>query len=211
MNIKVKPGVRFGRLVAVSRTRQTTHTSKPRWIWQFKCDCGETIEREAALVLSGHTVSCGCYNAQRRTESRTHGEAHHKNHTPEYRTWASMLARSKPRDTKTCRDYGGKGIGVCPQWEHSFEQFLKDMGRKPSPRHSIDRIDNSKGYSPENCRWATPQEQSRNKKNNIHLTFLGKTQLACEWAEELGINRKTIYDRLKYGWTTEQVLTRPPK
>jgi hypothetical protein len=90
-----------------------------------------------------------------------------------------------------------------------FTNYYSDMGPRPSPKHSIDRIDNNGNYCPENCRWATQTEQNRNQRNNRLLTFNGKTQCVTAWAEETGINRDTIDKRLKLGWTVEDVFTTP--
>jgi hypothetical protein len=105
--------------------------------------------------------------------------------------------------------YGARGITVCERWK-AFENFYADMGPKPSPKHTLDRINGTGDYEPGNCRWATPHEQQRNLKNNVRLDFDGQSLTAGEWSERLGINAKTIearYQRL--GWTAEEALTRP--
>jgi len=117
-----------------------------------------------------------------------------------------MKARCLRKTHKQFAHYGGRGITVCPQW-YDFPQFLADMGRKPTPGHSIDRIDNSKGYSPENCRWATKTEQNRNHRGNHMLTLNGETHCIQEWAEITGIRHTAIRVRLQRGWTVEKALT----
>lgn len=104
--------------------------------------------------------------------------------------------------------YGGRGITVCERWQ-SFEQFLEDMGPRPSDAHSIDRIDGNRGYEPGNCRWATKKEQSRNMRRNRMLTLKGVTKPLAAWADTSGINHKTILARLRGGWTIEDALTVP--
>lgn len=107
--------------------------------------------------------------------------------------------------------YGGRGITVCDRWKNSFENFLSDMGIKPKGT-SLDRIDSTKGYLPENCRWATFKQQANNTKANVRLTHNGKTLTLTEWAEEIKINPKTLWTRLfMYKWTTERALTQKLK
>jgi hypothetical protein len=102
--------------------------------------------------------------------------------------------------------YGGRGIRIDPRW-NSYERFLSDMGRRPSKRHSVHRVDNDGDYSPENCVWALPKEQSRNTARSRKLTALGKTQTIAEWAEETGINYGTIWSRVsQYGWDAERAV-----
>jgi len=110
-----------------------------------------------------------------------------------------------PRD-KRFADYGGRGITVCDAWADSFEAFVQDIGLAPSLDHQIDRIDNSKGYSPENCRWATRKEQGNNKRNNRRLTICGVEGTLGDWAEVSGIASSTLARRVRYGWQGEQLL-----
>jgi hypothetical protein len=105
--------------------------------------------------------------------------------------------------------YGGRGISVCPPWENSFQEFFKDMGQRPSPQHWLDRIDNSKGYSPENCRWAIAKEQARNRRDNRTLTLDGKSMTMAGWSEFTGIAACTIRMRLERGWSLADALNKP--
>ncbi len=142
-----------------------------------------------------------------------------RGYTLTYKTWSSIKYRCCNVKAKRFHDYGGRGITLCAGW-HDFGNFLADMGEKPEGT-SIDRIDNDKGYwcgrceeclannRIKNCRWATPKEQCNNRKNNLPLTFNGKTQTVAMWAGELGINPITIYSRLRLGKSTEQALIRP--
>ena len=136
---------------------------------------------------------------------KTHGQTG----TPEYHCWEAMIQRCTNPKHKQFTEYGGAGILVCERWK-TFENFFLDMGRRPTPKHQIDRFPNqSGGYEPSNCRWATLKEQHRNKKSNRNLTFKGKTQCIMAWAEELGLTWDTIFKRLKNGWTIERTLSTP--
>ncbi len=119
-----------------------------------------------------------------------------------------MRGRCRDPRNKCFANYGGRGITVCERWS-DFAAFLADMGPRPSLEHSIDRIDNSAGYSPENCRWATKSDQMRNTRRNNNLTFRGETLCVSAWAERVGIARRTLLSRIKLGWSVERVLTAP--
>lgn len=120
----------------------------------------------------------------------------------EYHTWAGMKVRVREYPT-----YIAKGIKVCDRWLESFDNFFKDMGKAPSRKHTLDRIDNNGNYCPENCRWATTKEQNNNYSQNRVIEFNGKTMNVTQWAEFLGISRHRIYQRLNKGWSVEKALT----
>jgi hypothetical protein len=107
------------------------------------------------------------------------------------------------------QSYGGRGISVCDRWLNLFENFLADMGRKPSPTHSLDRINNDGNYEPENCHWATRAEQARNKQNTFRVTCRGVTKSVADWCEERRISVTLVKWRLGHGWTTEEALDTP--
>lgn len=123
-----------------------------------------------------------------------------------YRTWANMIKRCNYIHYQYYNDYGGRGIKVCQRWR-KFENFLKDMREPPSDEHTIDRVDNNGNYCKENCRWATRKQQQRNKRNNRMITFNGRTQCLSAWAEELGINHRTLRSRFFLGWSVKKALT----
>ncbi len=126
----------------------------------YKCDCGKLFKTKTYYIASGHTKSCGCYQ-KRFPNRRIHGEGQHE--TAEYRAWASMKRRCQNPNVKDYKDYGGRGIKVCQSWNW-YPYFLGDMGRKPTKRHSLDRINNDGNYEPSNCRWATPHQQATNRR-----------------------------------------------
>ena len=130
---------------------------------------------------------------------------------PLYRTWLMMKQRcGNPRFPKYA-SYGGRGIAVCQRWLHDFGAVLADVGTRPSPRHTLERVDNDGPYSPENVTWALPQRQGRNKRNNVKVSYRGETLCLIEWAERTGIDISTLSYRFRRGWSPEAALTTPPK
>lgn len=149
-------GMRFGRLVVIRRSG----TRKAFALWECQCDCGNLCDiRSDSLKTT--TRSCGCIAVE---TSTVHGDASGGKVSTEYRSWASAINRCSNPENNAWADYGGRGITVCERWRSSFPAFLEDMGRKPTPRHSIDRVDSDKGYEPGNCRWATKKEQANNRR-----------------------------------------------
>lgn len=131
--------------------------------------------------------------------------ANQKKACPDYGVWCGMLYRCRNSRDK---NYGGRGIAVCERWQGrgGYHRFIEDMGPRPSPSHTLDRIDNSKGYCPENCRWATPKEQNRNMRTNRFITFGGETKCVVDWAEEAGLRPWTLIRRLDRGWPMNKAL-----
>ncbi len=194
--VKDLTGLPFGRWTVVE------FHSIDKWrsaCWLCRCQCGTTAPVRGAHLTSGLSTQC------KRCRRATHGQAG----ASEYTTWQSMLQRCCNPNNCNYKRYGDRGIRVCGRWQKSFANFLADMGPRPSSRHSIDRIDNSLGYSKDNCRWATTKEQSRNTRSNHKVTHDGKTMCLAEWAEETGIARHNLQHRLKQGWSVERALTEP--
>ena len=134
---------------------------------------------------------------------------HGKNHTPEYAVWNRMIERCTNQNHKSFNDYGGREIKICKQWRESFESFYADMGPRPSPEHSIDRINNDGNYEPGNCRWATRVQQGQNKRNNHRVTINGTTKSLMQWCHDIGISYATVYHRVRDGLSIEDAITIP--
>lgn len=200
-------GQRFGRLTVTRRHPHNTAADKARWV--CLCDCGQETVSVAGNLRSGHKLSCGCAHREH-LESGAASKTHGLSRTPEHNRWKAMIKRCyNPNDSSYAR-YGGRGVTVCDTWRNHFEAFLADMGTIPSPRHSIERRDNSEGYSPENCYWATPLQQARNTSRNRLLTFQGETKPLSEWCDRLGLKYQVVFSRIhSYGWTVEDALTIP--
>jgi len=134
---------------------------------------------------------------------------HGMSETPEYRAWGDMKDRCFNPNHKQYSDYGGRGITICDRWLNSSQNFLADMGTKPSPKHSLDRIDNNADYSPKNCRWATKAEQQNNTRYNRLITIGCVTLTIAQWTEKKGYGKNVIYNRLKAGWSEYRAVMTP--
>lgn len=198
-------GRRFGRLVVLGVDPDRRGCGPYRW-W-CRCDCGQPASVDGAKLRSGHTSSCGCLHRERTGD--THRKHGHSQRSPEYNIWNHMRQRCQNTSNPSYDRYGGRGITVSERWG-SFENFYADMGPRPSPEHSIDRIDNDGPYSPENCRWATQGEQNRNRRDNVWLTYQGRTMVVADWAAIVGMPPQMLHSRVRAGWPTERLLTEPP-
>lgn len=194
-------GKRFGSLTVMSRDPNR----KSYWLCQ--CDCGQETSVFHSNLQREHTRSCGCLGSRQTIGNRV--RKHGMTRAPEYKPWKSILQRClNPRDA-AFKDYGGRGITVCESWQHSFESFYADMGPRPTPEHSIDRIDNNLGYGPSNCRWSTQTEQCNNKRNNRIVEYLGEQMTLTEASIRAGLRPGTVIMRVHTGWTVERALTTP--
>lgn len=188
-------GKRVGILTIICEAPQR---SRERY-WLCRCDCGNE-KPVASAVLTRGVKSCGCLTAQ---ILRSHAVTHGMHGTTVHARWERMMQRcARPGR------YTDLGIRVCERWQ-VFEHFLADMGEPPTPAHTLDRIDNSKGYESGNCRWATMREQQNNRSNNRLIQAFGRTQTLQQWADEMQINQTTLGDRLSRGWPIERALKEP--
>lgn len=197
-----RTGLQYGWLTALEHVASRLHNGSA--IWRCRCQCGNLHDVEGRLLggLTG-VKSCGCLLAYKNTlrpvrnsTNLTHGETGTKSagRSPEYKSWASMIQRCTNPKHFGYQNYGGKGVKVCAQWIESFEVFLKDMGRRPTEKHSIDRINPNLGYEPENCRWATWLTQANNRTNNRRVIFNGELMTCSQLARLTGIPERTVYN-----------------
>lgn len=184
-------------------------------IFLCECLCGKTKKVDIYSLISSNTQSCGCLGIENRKigtvkSCTTHGESRSVGKTGEYLSWLRMRERCKCKKGNRWHKYGGRGIKVCDRWLNSYENFLHDMGRKPTEKHSLDRINNDGNYEPSNCRWATNKDQSRNKTTTIYLT-LGQTKKSLtDWCDLFKSNPTTIRCRLRRSWDINENLFCPP-
>lgn len=199
-------GKRFGRLLVVEASDSYIQPSgKKKSMWKCKCDCGKEILVTGGNLQNGHTQSCGCFNKQRVSETQS---KHRMCEDSAYSVWSGMLHRCTNTKSTNFKHYGGRGITVCDRWLE-FENFYADMGDKPEGM-SIDRKDNNKGYSPDNCKWSTHTEQCKNRRSTRVIEFDGKAKCLSDWARDIGIHRVTLSERLNK-FPVEIALTMPPK
>lgn len=198
-------GKRFGRLVVLAMS----NIRKGRDItWECSCDCGKRAVVRGCSLRHGITTSCGCYHRERLQAVVTkHGECW----SPEYVSWESLKGRCLNPKNKSYARYGGRGITVYEPWVNDFPAFLAHVGKRPTLRHQLDRIDNARGYEPGNVRWATVKEQARNRRSNVMLTLNGQSLCATDWAPIVGLSAGTIVKRVRRGWSDEAALTTPWK
>lgn len=196
-------GQRFGRLVVVE---MLVPAASGRSRARFICSCGNEKIAKVYSVVSGGTSSCGCLRSE--NINRVRRTLHGMTHTPEFRSWSAMISRCTNPNTADYYLYGGRGIAICERWRHSFSNFFSDMGQRP-PGTTLDRRDNDKGYEPANCRWATNEQQQRNKRTVRRVFYQGAEMLLSEACEKAGLSPDLVTNRLAYGWTVERALSEP--
>lgn len=194
---------RFGMLTFISEGDGTKATRRG----VFRCDCGREKLMALHHIKRGKSVSCGCENARRSASRFT---KHGGYATPEYGSWSAMMQRCHNEGDAGFPAYGGRGIRVCPQWHgpEGFRRFVAYIGNRPHG-HTLDRLDNDKGYEPGNVRWATPKQQQNNRRVSKLYTYQGETMNARDWAARFGFGKNTIDARIAAGWSVEEALTTP--
>ena len=196
-------GERWGRLTVIEDCG--IHNPKGTMV-SAKCICGVIGKFTLSALRNGRTKSCGCLKADGTTAYSTHGHTRNRSPSKTYAAYQSMIVRCTNPKTERWLQYGGRGIRPCDRWLKSFENFLEDMG--PCPRNlSLDRIDVNGNYEPENCRWATNDQQVNNKQSSHFFEFFGEIMTVSQWAARTGIAVNTLYSRIKNGWSEDRVLT----
>lgn len=204
-------GMKFGRLTVLERAENyiTPSNGKKRSQWLCECECGNKCVVQSGHLKSGHTQSCGCYNRDIvKEKGRTHGESK----TSLYFVWKSMRQRCKNPNNSRYWDYGGRGIDVCAEWDDflNFKEWAYENGYAEGL--TIDRIDNDKGYSPENCRVTDYIVQGNNKRNVRQVEYNGKKQTIREIADRVGIDRDLLSQRVFiHGWDIDKAIREPTK
>jgi hypothetical protein len=196
-------GQRFGRLTVIALIQKASRKNN-RTKYQCRCDCGNMLIVESDHLKRGHTQSCGCYKKEHiSTANKTHGISNHRLCS----IWHGIKRRCYCEKATGYENYGGRGITMCAEWRdniHAFYDWALFHGY--SDDLSIDRIDNNRGYSPDNCRWATKKEQQRNNRRNYLLTIAGETKCLSEWLDQTGVAFKTAQKRLLLGWQPDQAV-----
>lgn len=198
-------GRKFERLKVISYAG-TDKSGKT--LWNCECKCGNSTISYGQNLKNGTAKSCGCLQKEKLIQrSKTHGQTNSRL----YQIWHDMKERTQNRNNKNYKRYGGRGIKVCAQWK-KFDDFRKwalDNGYKENL--TIERINNNGNYCPENCRWATKEEQNRNKRDNVILEYKGERKILADWAKDKGMSYACLKNRIKRGWSIEKALETPVK
>lgn len=185
----------FGRLTALHRGENY----KLKTTWVCRCECGNIKTINYQNLIVGGSTSCGCFHNEMLSKKMTiHGNAKNGRISHEFRIWANIKNRCENENHPRYKSYGGRGIIVCESWSSSFQNFINDMGKIPSEKHSIERVDNDGNYEPSNCKWATIYEQSRNKRSNVWIEYNGIKKITADWATEIGITPQHLRALLRY-------------
>ena len=199
-------GRKIGRLTIIS----FAYKRKRTYCYNCVCDCGKTCIKNSHYLISENKnphKSCGCWHREIHIQVST---KHKLTKTPEYKSWQELIGRCTNLNNKAWSNYGGRGIKVCDRWlgENGFVNFLNDMGERPSPKHSIDRIDVNGNYEPSNCRWATVKEQCNNRRTNIKITYNNETKTLSEWCEFYNMNYNNVRFAYHKGKSFEYIISK---
>lgn len=191
----------FGRLTVIEKAPSSQWQS---W-WVCRCECGTVKPVKQRYLITGDTTSCGCLLREWKAGLKQRVTTHGKTGSREWMAWRNMNSRCYDPKNKRFAYYGGRGITVCPEWREDFSAFFSSMGPCP-PSFQIERMDNSKGYSPSNCKWASKQENCNNRRSNVVVEYEGRRQTASQWASELNCKLANILYRFHQGWSAREVL-----
>lgn len=195
-------GMRYGRLTVVEYVGKQKNGQS---LWLCKCSCGKTVVKRKSALTCGVTKSCGCYRKERAAGlNKTHGLSS----TKPYSVWKNMVDRCRNPENKDFHHYGGRGIAVCKEWL-TLEGFMGDMGASFKDGLTLERVDNSKGYCEDNCRWATRKEQSNNLRSNRMVTYNGETLTMSQTAEKYNVNYYLLRSRMQQDWPAGKAIILP--
>ena len=199
-----KPGSVFGSLTVLDTPEELS--ARRRVL--CRCVCGSPVEVYETNLHSKRGWACACSSREAlRAANTTHG----LNGSAEHRVWSGMKNRCENPRNRSFPGYGGRGITVCERWQ-DFANFLVDMGERPSPRHTIERKDNERGYEPGNCCWATPERQANNKRNNRVIEHAGRAMTMAAWAREIGLSADALERRLNLlKWPIKKAIETPAR
>ena len=199
-------GHRFGRLVVIGYAgKDKGNHSK----WLCRCECGNSTVAAGYNLEAGKILSCGCL---RREQAGKLNLTHGCSNTRLYSTFCNMISRTENPNVDCFKFYGGRGIKICSEWRHDFQAFCAwALSHGYQKNLSIDRIDNDKGYSPDNCRWVSCEVQFNNRRSNCFISFQGETKTKADWARTAGVDYHTLCTRLNAGWPFEQAILTPTK
>lgn len=205
-------GKSFGRWTILSSSNTPPGRGTRKYVI-CKCSCGIVATRELRKLTSGHSKSCGCFKVDKsKLTPLIHGCARReRNHkcTPEYECWQKIKSRCLRKSDKSYSRYGGRGIQIYPPWVSDFVLFYEHIGPKPTPNHSIDRINNEGNYEPVNVRWALREQQANNKRNNVRIVVNGHIVTIAEASRTTGISYGTLLSRVKRGWDASRAVGEP--
>lgn len=196
-------GKKFGRLTPLSIAGKSKRGCN---LWECMCDCGNMTTLSASEIHKGITLSCGCLRNEMTSKRFS---THRLCKSEEYKSWRSMKGRCLDPNSNRYSKYGGAGIKINERWlgKSGFGNFLADMGPKPGPEYSIDRYpDNNGDYGPVNCRWATIDQQTRNRSSNVWIEYQGERMILTDWVRKLGLNIGTVRSRIQRGLTFEEAI-----
>jgi hypothetical protein len=198
-------GQKFGYLTVEHRVANDKH-GKSCWVCRCDCEPNKSVIVVGSDLVKGHTKSCGCLHRKKAAAANTtHGHKCEGKVSVEWRAWMHMLGRCRNTNDSSYHNYGGRGITVCDRW-NSFENFFADMGQKPSPKHTLERVNNNLGYMPSNCVWVRRRPQGNNRRGNRPISAFGVTHNLATWARMVGIPTQELWKRLDNGWSPEKAL-----
>lgn len=194
---------KFGALTAI---KHVGFNKSRNAIWLVKCDCGKCKEMKASSFKRGHSITCGCAIISYNNDDLVYGKR-----KSEYMSWLAMKYRCYNKSHPHYSSYGGRGIKVCDRWRNNFDLFAHDMGNKKDKSYSVERKDNNKDYSPDNCRRATQKEQQNNTRNNRRITISGGSYALAQAADRFKVDYMLLYHRINRGWEPHKAVFTPKR